>query len=68
MSLRDKFYDLGPVVKPRDDKKVEPCSAGAGSRDDKFLRFIVLRFFFIVIPAQAGLHCTAGICVAFATA
>ena len=30
MSLRDKFYDLGPVVKPR---------------DDRFLRFFILRFF-----------------------
>ena len=53
MSLRDKFYDLGPVVKPR---------------DDKFLSSFVLRFFFIVIPAQAGIHCPAGICVAYATA
>ena len=26
-----------------------------------------LLFFFIVIPAQAGIHCAAGICVAFAT-
>ena len=34
VSLRDKFYDLGPVVKPRDDKKREPYSAGAGSRDE----------------------------------
>ena len=47
-----EFYDLGPVVKPR---------------DDKFLRFFILRFFSIVIPAQAGIHCTAGICVANAT-
>ena len=30
-----EFYDLGPVVKPRDDKKRELCSAGPGPRDDK---------------------------------
>ena len=32
-----------------------------------FLSFFILRFFSIVIPAQAGIHCAAGICVAFAT-
>ena len=35
VSLRDKFYYLGPVVKPRDDKKGELCSAGPRPRDDK---------------------------------
>ena len=29
------IYYLGPVVKPRDDKKRELCSAGPGPRDDK---------------------------------
>ena len=38
--------------------------AGPGPRDDKFLSFFILRFFSIVIPAQAGIHCAAGICVA----
>ena len=42
-------------------EKVERCSVGPGPRDDMFfLAFL----FFIVIPAQAGIHCAAGICVA----
>ena len=53
MSRCDSINYLGPVVKPR---------------DDKFLRFFILRFFYIVIPAQAGIHCAAGICVACARA
>ena len=28
-----------------------------------FLSFFILRFFSIAIPAQAGIHCAAGICV-----
>ena len=51
--IRDGINYLGPGVK---------------HRDDKFLSSFVLRFFFIVIPAQAGIHCPAGICVAYATA
>ena len=35
VSRCDKFYYLGPVVKPRDDKEGELCSAGPGPRDDK---------------------------------
>ena len=54
MSLRDKFYYLGPVVKPR---------------DDKFLRFFILRFFLYRHPgAGRDPLRRAGICVAFATA
>ena len=32
--IRDGINYLGPVVKPRDDKKGELCSAGPGPRDD----------------------------------
>ena len=39
-------------------------NAGPGPRGDKFLSFLILRFFYIVIPAQAGIHCVADICVA----
>ena len=46
--IRDGINYLGPAVKPR---------------DDKFLSYFILRFFYIVIPAQAGIHCAAGICV-----
>ena len=35
VSLRDSINYLGPVVKPRDDKKGELCSAGPRPRDDK---------------------------------
>ena len=40
MSLRDKFYYLGPAVKPRDDKKGETCSVGSGHRDDTLFFFL----------------------------
>ncbi len=35
VSRCDGINYLGPVVKPRDDKKGELCSAGPGPRDDK---------------------------------
>ena len=38
-------YYLGPVVKPRDDKKGELCSAGPRPRDDKFLSFLFCSLF-----------------------
>ena len=48
----------------RDSIHLDP---GVKPQDDMFLSFFILRFFSIVIPAQAGIHCAAGICVAFAT-
>ena len=33
--IRDDINYLDPVVKPRDDKKGEPCSTGPWPRDDK---------------------------------
>ena len=41
-----EFYDLGPAVKPRDDKKREPCSVGA--RGDRFLSSFISQLFFIL--------------------
>ena len=53
--------------------------AGPGPRDDMFLSSFYSEIFLyrhpgagrdpfsIVIPAQAGIHCAAGICVAYAT-
>ena len=38
-------------------------SCHPAARDDKCLSFFILRFFSIVIPAQAGIHCAAGIYV-----
>ena len=54
-------HDPGPA-------KTSVFAGGCRPRGDKFLISFILRFFSIVIPAQAGIHCAAGICVAFATA
>ena len=45
VSLRDDINYLGPVVKPRDDKKREPCSTGPGPQDDKFLSSFYFKIF-----------------------